>query len=126
MTEIPYIQLTAPALQSVLKLLPRIIMATISITNTAEPALDEMIQSRIYFMLGSSMASLKIVEMNVEKCKQTGQESDIIRCDLRVLEIGGKWHLVSTQQNHLAGAVEGSLTRLRRSLQRHRQYRMHG
>ena len=101
-------------------------MATISITNTAEPSLDELIQSRIYFMLGSSIASLKIVEVNIEKSIQRGQDAEMIRCDLRVLEIGGKWHLVSTQQQNLISAVEGSLTRLRRSLQRHRQYRMYG
>ena len=101
-------------------------MATISISNTAEPVLDELIQSRIYVMLGSSMASLKIVEVNIEKCEQRGQNAEIFRCDLRVLEVGGKWHLVSTQQQNVIRAVEGSLTRLRRSLQRQRQYRMHG
>ncbi|MBT8146026.1 MAG: hypothetical protein KJN90_04190 [Gammaproteobacteria bacterium] len=99
-------------------------MATISITNTAEPTLDELIRSRIHFMLGSSIASLKIVEVNVERSVQPGQDSEIVRCDLRVLEIGGKWHLVSTRQRNLTSAVEGSLTRLRRSLRRHRQYRM--
>ena len=101
-------------------------MTTISIFNTVEPALDELIQSRTYFMLGSSMSSLKFIEMTIEKCVQRGQDMEIVSCELRALEIGGKWHLVSTQQQNLTTAVEGSLTRLRRSLQRQRQYRMIG
>lgn len=70
------------------------------------------------------MASLKVIEVSIESSEHNGAKPALFRCDLRVTETGGKWHVVSTQQQELGSAVEGSLSRLRRVLQR--QHRIPG
>ena len=98
-------------------------MSTISIRNSIEPAMDQLIESKIYFTLGSSLASLRILEAVIENGPSSDLSGKVVRCDLRALEQHGKWHLVSSQQCDLTDALEGALTRLRRSLQRQRKQR---
>lgn len=98
-------------------------MSTISIKNLVEPAMDELIESRIYFMLGSSLTSLKTLEAVIEPAAEHGERGPLVRCDIRALERHGRWHLVSNHQYGVTHALEGALTRLKRSLKRQRQQR---
>ncbi|MEZ5490560.1 MAG: hypothetical protein R3F50_09615 [Gammaproteobacteria bacterium] len=98
-------------------------MSTISIRNSIEPAMDPLIESRIYVTLGSSLASVRVLEAVIESGTSSDLSGKVVRCDLRALEQHGKWHLVSSQQYDLTNALEGALTRLKRSLLRQRKHR---
>ncbi|MCB1672814.1 MAG: hypothetical protein R3F41_13840 [Gammaproteobacteria bacterium] len=92
-------------------------MSTITIRNKVAPDMDPQIESRIYFMLGSSLASVRLLEAVLESTDGPGQPEPVIRCELRARDWQGRWHLVNSQQHNLTVALEGALTRLRRSLQ---------
>ena len=98
-------------------------MATISIKNSVDPAMDELIEARIYFMLGSTLASLRMLEVVIDKTAESAHSGSVVQCNLRAMEEHGRWHLISSQQHELTHALEGAVTRLRRSLLRQRKYR---
>lgn len=99
-------------------------MSRIIIRNRAETKWSSVIESKLQVMLGSMLANISRINVELDRVVETREQRVSYSCKLAIVDSNGEKYLLSTDQTDANLAIEGAIARARRAIIRLGRARM--
>ena len=99
-------------------------MSRIIIRNRAETKWNSVIESKLHVMLGSMLANISRISVELDRVVETREQRVSYACKLALVDSSGDKYLLSTDQTDANLAIEGAIARARRAIVRLGRARM--
>ena len=99
-------------------------MSRIIIRNRAETKWNSVIESKLHLMLGSMLANISRISVELDRVVETREQRVSYACKLALVDSSGDKYLLSTDQADANLAIEGAIARARRAIIRLGRARM--
>ena len=99
-------------------------MSRIIIRNRAETKWNSVIESKLQVMLGSMLANISRISVELDRVVETREQRVSYACKLALVDSNGEKYLLSTDQTDANLAIEGAIARARRAIIRLGRARM--